>query len=161
MAFQNRLLNSPPPAAPLLKLTIDGSETEAPQGSLLIDAINRTNTKVPQVCYHPRLGPIETCDTCMVDVNGKLTRACSTAVHAGMTVVTESSPVRGAQMEAMDVILGNHLLYCTVCDNNNENCTVHNTTALLNVEHQKRPFLPKPYEKDMSNPFYRDDREQW
>ena len=48
----------------------------------------------------------------------------------------------------MDVILGNHLLYCTVCDNNNENCTVHNTTALLNVEHQKRPYLPKPYEKD-------------
>ena len=60
-------------------------------------------------------------------------------------------------MEAIDVILENHLLNSTVCDNNNENCTVHNTTALLNVEHQKRPYLtkpyePKPYEKDMSNP---------
>ena len=75
-------------------------------------------------------------------------------------MVTESAPVRQAQLEAMDVILGNHLLYCTVCDNNNENCTVHNTTALLNVEHQQRPYLPKPYEVDMSNPFYRYDPDQ-
>ncbi|HEY5254476.1 MAG TPA: formate dehydrogenase subunit alpha, partial [Acidobacteriaceae bacterium] len=89
-----------------------------------------------------------------------LTRACSTVVHAGMRVVTESAPVRDAQMEAMDVILGNHLLYCTVCDNNNENCTVHNTTALMNVEHQNRPYLSKPYEADFSNPFYRYDPDQ-
>ena len=72
----------------------------------------------------------------MVEVNGKLTRACSTPVQPGLKVVTETAPVRQAQLEAMDVILGNHLLYCTVCDNNNENCTVYNTTALLNVEHQ-------------------------
>jgi formate dehydrogenase major subunit len=37
---------------------------------------------------------------------------------------------------------------------------VHNTTALLNVEHQKRPYLPKPYEPDLSNPFYRYDPDQ-
>ncbi|WP_412761830.1 hypothetical protein [Peribacillus simplex] len=29
---------------------------------------------VPNVCYHPGLGPIETCDTCLVSVNGELNR---------------------------------------------------------------------------------------
>ena len=52
------------------------------------------------------------------------------------------------------------MLYCTVCDNNNGNCTVHNTTKLLAVEHQKIPFRPKPYEVDNTNPFYRYDPDQ-
>jgi formate dehydrogenase major subunit len=49
------------------------------------------------------------------------------------------------------------MLYCTVCDNNNGNCTVHNTTKMLAVEHQKIPFKPKPFEVDNTNPFYRYD----
>jgi predicted molibdopterin-dependent oxidoreductase YjgC len=44
----------------------------------------------------------------------------------------------------LDVILGNHMLYCTVCDNNNENCRVHNTALDLNFQHQEHPFKPKP-----------------
>jgi len=160
MAFQNRLLNSPPAASPLLKLTINGTETEAPEGSLLIDAINHTAAKVPQVCYHPQLGPIGTCDTCMVEVNGKLTRACTCEITPGLTVQTQTKEADAAQREAFDRILGNHLLYCTVCDNNNENCTVHNTTADLDVKHQAIPYKPKPYEQDRTNPFYRYDPDQ-
>jgi formate dehydrogenase major subunit len=160
MAFVNRLLNSPAAAAPLLKLTIDGEEIQAPQGSLLIDALNRTDLKVPQVCYHPQLGPIGTCDTCMVDVNGKLTRACTCEITPGLTVDTKSKHVDAAQREAYDRILGNHLLYCTVCDNNNQNCTVHNTCADLDVKHQAIPYKPKPYEQDLTNPFYRYDPDQ-
>ena len=77
-----------------------------------------------------------------------------------MNVVTSSPRADAAQREAFDRILGNHLLYCTVCDNNNGNCTVHNTTKLLAVEHQEIPYKPKPYEVDMSNPFYRYDPDQ-
>ena len=77
-----------------------------------------------------------------------------------MQIVTASAVADAAQREAFDRILGNHLLYCTVCDNNNSNCTVHNTTAMLKVEHQTIPFKNKPYEKDNSNPFYRYDPDQ-
>jgi hypothetical protein len=55
-----------------------------------------------------------------------------------------------ARAEAFDVILGNHMLYCTVCNNTNENCTVHNTAVALNIRHQEHPYKPKPYEVDMS-----------
>ena len=47
-----------------------------------------------------------------------------------------------------------------MCDNNNGNCTVHNTTKLLGIEHQQIPFKPKPYEVDKTNPFYRYDPSQ-
>ncbi|MGB8477334.1 MAG: formate dehydrogenase subunit alpha [Acidobacteriaceae bacterium] len=142
------------------KLEIDGVIGTAAVGEPLVDALNRIGRIIPQVCYHPQLGPIQTCDTCMVQVNGNLVRACGTPVADGMMVVTKSDIVDVAQREAFDRILGNHMLYCTVCDNNNENCTVHNTTALLDVKHQKRPYTPKPYPIDNSNPFYRYDPDQ-
>ena len=143
-----------------IRVTVDGSLTEAKSGELLVDLINHTGAKIPQVCYHPQLGPIQTCDTCMVEVDGQLVRACATPVKDGMTVSTRSTRVMSAQREAFDQILGNHMLYCTVCDNNNGNCAVHNTTRLLAVEHQKIPFKPKPYEVDSTNPFYRYDPDQ-
>src|ERR1700739_1279244 len=77
-----------------------------------------------------------------------------------MKVVTESKRAQDARSKAFDVILGNHMLYCTVCDNNNENCRVHNTALSLNVQHQEHPFKPKPYEVHMSNPFYPYDPSQ-
>ena len=141
-------------------ILINGAPHAIAPGEILIEVINRAGTALAQVCYHPRLGPIRTCDTCMVEVDGKLVRACGTTAAEGMKVVTESASANAAQREAFDRILGNHLLYCTVCDNNNGNCTVHNTTALLAVEHQSIPYQHKPYEVDMSNPFYRYDPDQ-
>jgi len=144
----------------VVKIVIDGAVQEADLDEFLIDVINRVGAEVPHVCYHPQLGPIQTCDTCMVELNGRLVRACATPVCDGMQVATKSAQATSAQLEAFDRILSNHLLYCTVCDNNNGNCTVHNTTRLLAIEHQKLPFRTKPYEVDNTNPFYRYDPDQ-
>ncbi|HEX4576002.1 MAG TPA: formate dehydrogenase subunit alpha [Edaphobacter sp.] len=165
MAITKSLLNTPADHTPNTQLTIDGLEVPGHAGGLLIDLLNeRTAVKaqkaVPQVCYVQQMGPIQSCDTCIVKVNGELVRACATRVVAGMKVETAGEAVDIAQREAFDRILQNHMLYCTVCDNNNGNCTIHNTTAELEVKHQARPFTPKPYEKDMSNPFYRYDPDQ-
>jgi formate dehydrogenase major subunit len=144
----------------IVKLTLDGQPAEAPADELLIDLLNRRGAKVPDVCYHRQLGPIQTCDTCMVEVNGKLVRACATQIVAGMTVETKSPKADAAQREAFDRVLSNHMLYCTVCDNNNGNCTIHNTTKMLAVEHQNIPFKEKPYKVDATNPFYQYDPDQ-
>ncbi len=161
MAFRNHRLNSPPESSPAVTFAVNGVETSSEEGELLIDVLNRIkDLKLPQVCYQPQLGPIATCDTCMVEVNGELVRACTTPVAASMSVTTEGERVDIAQREAFDRILQNHMLYCTVCDNNNQNCTIHNTTADLDVKHQARPFQHKPYEQDLSNPFYRYDPDQ-
>src|SRR5712671_4354640 len=111
-----------------VRLTIDGIARDARQDERLVDVITRIGGAIPHVCYHPQLGAVETCDTCMVEVDGRLTRACATEAADGMIVCTTSPKAAAAQVEAFDRILSNHLLYCTVCDNNNGNCTVHNTT---------------------------------
>jgi formate dehydrogenase major subunit len=144
----------------MVQLKIDGVVYDAAEGERLVDAITRLGTTIPHVCYHAQLGPIQTCDTCMVEVDGRLVRACATIVADGMAVGTVSAKARAAQTEAFDRILSNHVLYCTVCDNNNGNCTVHNTTKLLAIEHPQMPFEAKPYAVDETNPFYRYDPDQ-
>jgi formate dehydrogenase major subunit len=83
-----------------------------------------------------------------VDLDGELVRACATAVSQDMSILTATERAKSARTEAFDRILTNHLLYCTVCDNNNGNCTVHNTTKMQGVEHQSIPFKTKPITPD-------------
>ena len=146
----------------MLHLTLNGEIYEATPGMTIIQAINAAKLEHPQICHLPEVDPIETCDTCIVEVNGQLMRACSTKIEDGMNVKLASDRAKAAQTEAMDRILENHLLYCTVCDNNNGNCKVHNTAEMMEIEHQKYPYKPKvdPSGVDMSNPFYRYDPNQ-
>src|SRR5260370_5716574 len=143
-----------------MTILIDGSPKDAQVGERLIDVIGHAGIDLPHVCYHPQLGPIQTCDTCLVELDGELVRACATSVSPDMSVQIATERAQSARAEAFDRILSNHFLYCTVCDNNNGNCTVHNTTKMLGIEHQSLPFKPKPYEVDYTNPFYRYDPDQ-
>lgn len=159
------LLNTPRAFFPDTKINVDGYELFAQTGEPLIEALNRATEalkrpNVPQVCYLPPMGAIGSCDTCMVELNGALVRACETRVEPNMRVLTQTERADVAQREAFDRLLENHDLYCTVCDNNNQNCTVHNTTADLEVRHNARPYKKKPYPQDHSNPFYRYDPDQ-
>ncbi|MBB5181228.1 formate dehydrogenase major subunit [Planomicrobium koreense] len=145
-----------------MSININGASYEFKDGQTILQVINEQKILHPQICYMPEVDPIETCDTCIMEVNGELKRACSTKAVSGMDVQLASPRAKEAQTEAMDRILENHLLYCTVCDNNNGNCKVHNTVDMMEIEHQKYPFEPKCSvdEVDLTNPFYRYDPNQ-
>ena len=89
----------------MAKVAIDGVFQEVRPDEHLIDLINWAGGSVPHVCYHPQLGPVQTCDTCMVEVDGRLVRACATEVSEGMRVSTNSAKAAAAQVEAFDRIL--------------------------------------------------------
>ncbi|MCT6817037.1 MAG: 2Fe-2S iron-sulfur cluster-binding protein, partial [Lysinibacillus fusiformis] len=146
----------------MTQIHINGVTYDVKEGATILDTINQHDIPHPQICHVPTVDPIETCDTCIVEVNGQLVRSCSTKAVDGMDILLTSDKAKAAQTEAMDRLLENHLLYCTVCDNNNGNCTLHNTAELMEIEHQKYPYKPKvePHEVDMSHPFYRYDPNQ-
>jgi formate dehydrogenase major subunit len=145
---------------PVVAIHVNGTVIGGRAGEPLIAALQQAGIDLPAVCYHPSLGAIQTCDTCWVEVGGQLVRACAEPVREGMTVHTEAARTRLAREEGMQRLLKNHELYCTVCENNNGNCTVHNTTAMMGIAHQEYPFARKPYAVDDSNPFYRYDPDQ-
>ncbi|MCM3727040.1 formate dehydrogenase subunit alpha [Neobacillus cucumis] len=141
-------------------MLINGTAHEVEKGTRILDYLLQQEVDHPHICYSEVLGPVQSCDTCMCEINGNIMRACSTVMEEGMDILTSSELAKEAQEEAMDRILENHLLYCTVCDNNNGNCRVHNTAEMMGVEHQTRPHRSKGYEVDMSHPFYRYDPDQ-
>ena len=140
-------------------LTLDGKDYLVEPGTNLLQFIKAQETFVPSICFNESLGPIETCDTCMVDIDGKIERACSTTIDRPMVVNTNTTTVKTSQKEAVDRILERHQLYCTVCDYNNGDCEIHNTMDQFGLEYQTYEYKAKPYEKDYG-PFYRYDPNQ-
>ncbi len=139
---------------------INGKDFHGLEGQTVLQALMAENADLPHVCYQHNLGAIETCDTCLVEVGGKVVRSCSTKLSAGMDIDFSSAGIREKQKEATQRLLHNHELYCTVCENNNGDCQLHNAVHSLGIEEQKYPFEPKPYEVDETNPFYRYDPNQ-
>jgi formate dehydrogenase major subunit len=103
---------------------------------------------------------LETCDTCLVEVNGKLVRACATIAQPGDVIITGSPNAKNAREEGMDRILAKHELYCSVCENNTGDCQLHNTFADMDIAIQRYRFTRKPHKKDESNAFYTYDPDQ-
>ena len=156
-------------------LTVNGRTVEGRDGEWLAGLLDRLDHQrgtptagtggpggdsVPHVCFDPALGPIQTCDTCFVAVDGEPVRACATPVRAGLVVDTFDPVATDMREEGMHRVLGHHNLYCTVCDRNNGDCPVHNATKHTGIEHQRYPFERKPYEVDASHPFYQYDPDQ-
>ncbi len=130
-----------------LVVTLDGKDYLVEPGTNLLEFIKSQDTFVPSICYNESMGPIQTCDTCTVEIDGKIERSCSTVIDRPMTVNTVNNDVKDAQKEALDRILEKHMLYCTVCDYNNGDCEIHNTMDAWGLQHQTYEYKEKPYEK--------------
>jgi formate dehydrogenase major subunit len=51
-----------------INMSVDGRTIAANEGELVVEAILREK-EIPHICYHsPLMGPIQTCDTCLVEV---------------------------------------------------------------------------------------------
>ncbi len=104
--------------------TLNGTELEARQGELLIDACDRNGVHIPRFCYHPRMEPVGMCRMCLVEVDtGRgpaLQPSCMVPVSPEMKVETESEATKQAQDGVLELLLVNHPLDCPVCDKGGE-----------------------------------------
>ena len=126
-----------------ITIKINGMDYKANAGSTILEIINQNEIAHPQICYVPEVDPIQTCDTCIVEVNGKLVRSCSTKAVSGMNIAIGSQQGKRSPNRSDGPDIRKSSLYCTVCDNNNGNCKLHNTAELMEIEHQKYPYTPK------------------
>lgn len=143
-----------------VEFSVDGQAVTGRPGEALIDCMDREGVYLPHLCYHPGLGPLQTCDTCLVICDGQLRHGCSLTVSENLEVKLLDDRAPAARHEAIQRVMAKHELYCTVCENNNGNCEVHDTVRDMHVDHQAYDFKPKPYENDESHPFYRYDPDQ-
>jgi predicted molibdopterin-dependent oxidoreductase YjgC len=77
----------------MVRVTIDGKPTEAPQHATVLDAARQVGIAIPTFCHHQALGPFAACRLCIVEVEGPgLARtvlpACTLPVSEGLVVET-------------------------------------------------------------------------
>ena len=113
----------------LVTVTIDGRETKAEKGRILIDVAEEMNIFVPRFCYHPGMKSVAVCRMCLVEIEGtpKLAPACATPVAGGMVVNTATEQAVDAQEGMLEFLLINHPLDCPICDRGGE-CPLQDQT---------------------------------
>jgi NADH-quinone oxidoreductase subunit G len=106
----------------MLKVTIDGRETEVQNGVTVIEAANGLGIFIPHFCYHKKLSIAANCRMCLVQIEKapKPLPACATPVTDGMKVFTHSDYATEAQNGVMEFLLINHPLDCPICDQGGE-----------------------------------------
>ena len=139
---------------------VDGQPLKGAVDQPLIDFLETHRVNLPHICYHASLGPLETCDSCWVEVDGQLVRGCSLRTKEGMRISIDSERAAAARREGVDRVAARHELYCSLCDNNNGDCAVHNAVVQMAIPFQRYEFKGKPYPVDDSHPFYRYDPDQ-
>ena len=80
-----------------LVVTLDGTDYLVEPGTNLLEFIRSRDTFVPAICYNESMGPIQTCDTCMVEIDGEIARACGTTIDRPMNVKTNNDDVQSSQ----------------------------------------------------------------
>lgn len=167
-AFRPLSQDAAAPPAVQVVVEVDGERRTAVEGRPLVEALRPgaggaaapvPDEDFPAVCYHQALGPIQTCDTCLVEVDGALVRSCALPARDGLAVTTTGTAA-DAREEAAQRLVRKHTLYCTICDHNNGSCPLKKGIEATGLAFERYGFQPKPYEVDDSHPFYRYDPDQ-
>lgn len=101
----------------MVKLSIDGRETSASEGSTILDAAAGLGIKIPTLCALKDLNIIGSCRVCLVQVEGEEApcAACNTPVREGMEVRTDTPQVAAMRRANVEALLDSHRSECTSC----------------------------------------------
>ena len=142
-------------------VTIDGRSQEILAGERLIDLINRSRNPDSPGLLSPAARP----DPDLRHLHGRGGRQAGAGLRdAGRRRHEGASQRRRAQTRrsARPSTASSAIICSTARSATTTTATARSTTRpkLLGVEHQQIPFKPKPYEVDITNPFYRYDPDQ-
>jgi len=118
-----------------MKLTIDGVELSAREGSSVLAAAQQNDIYIPHLCSHPELSPYGGCRLCLVEVDGMrgCPPACTIQASEGMVVHTQTDAVQSLRREVLQLMLSEHPAACLVCPEGVECATYQGTIRKVGV----------------------------
>lgn len=137
----------------MINIKINGLDYQAPDGITILDACKRQGIKVPTLCYCEDVARNSSCGICVVEVKGarSLVRACTSCVHEGTEVMTNSPRIRDARKMIVELLLANHPKDCLSCLRN-QNCELQSLAADLGVRENKFVRTKKEEQLDETSP---------
>ncbi|NIZ08035.1 formate dehydrogenase subunit alpha [Pseudooceanicola sp. HF7] len=154
-----------------VQLLVDGIEVTVPEGTSVMRAASEAGIQVPKLCATDSLEAFGSCRLCVVEIEGRrgTPASCTTPVHPGMVVHTQSEKVRRIRKGVMELYISDHPLDCLTCAANGD-CELEDmagAVGLRDVRYSKAEGLANHFEvrsggeanpawmpKDESNPYF-------
>jgi len=93
-------------------ITIDDRAVQVTGDDSVLAAARRVGLDIPTLCYLEKCGPLNTCQVCLVKIDGKLVPSCGTKVTPGMVVESETTEVHEARRTALELLFSDHVGDC-------------------------------------------------
>lgn len=111
----------------MAKVIVNDVEVEADPKDNCILAARKAGFEIPHYCWHESLSVVASCRMCLVEVGEKkpdgtiawgpkLVPGCQTPIKEGTVIRTDSAKVKTTQQMTLELLLLNHPLDCSICD---------------------------------------------
>lgn len=136
-----------------MRITIDGKEIQAKEGSSVLDAALAAGIFIPHLCSHPDLEAKGGCRLCSVEIDGTegAVPACKTIVEEGMNITTNGAEAQKVRKTAMELILATHPADCTGCPKFGK-CELQSMYQYMGVSPERWRKKSRSVPNDDSNP---------
>ncbi len=136
-----------------IKLTIDGREVEATEGSTILDVAQANGIRIPTLCHHPGLSSHGGCRLCVVEIDGapRLAASCVTPIRKGMAVVTVNDRIIEARRTILEYLFSERSHFCMFCASSGD-CELQALAYEYQLDHVDAPSLEGLFPTDASHP---------
>ncbi len=131
----------------MVKVKVNDIEVDADPKDNCILAARKAGFEIPHYCWHESLSVVASCRMCLVEVGEtkpdgtvamgpKLVPGCQTPIKEGTVIRTESAKVKTTQQMTLELLLLNHPLDCSICDQAGE-CYLQDYTYKYGKAHSR------------------------
>ncbi len=128
----------------MITVYVNGKATQVLKNTKVLHACTKAGYAVPHLCYHEDLPAFGNCGVCMVEINGRIVRSCSTPCEEGMQIRTTGKKLLDLRREAMEIILSNHPNNCPECIKNGR-CELQALAQELAIRHLSLKKVKRKY----------------
>jgi bidirectional [NiFe] hydrogenase diaphorase subunit len=136
-----------------VSVRIDGELCTASEGQTIYEVARANGRYIPALCHMEGLSSAGTCRLCLVEVAGiaRLLPACTTPVHSGMSVTTDSENLAHHRLMALELLFVERNHICAVCVSNGH-CELQALAQTLGLTHVRYPYNYPRLPVDTSHP---------
>ncbi len=118
----------------MIKITIDGIQTEVPENMTVLEAAKSVGIDIPTLCFLKDINEVGDCRMCLVEVEGArgFVPSCMQKVTDGMVVRTNTKEINEARRNVLELILSAHERKCLSCIRNG-NCELQSLAEKFGI----------------------------
>lgn len=131
----------------MAKVIVNDIEVDADPKDNCILAARKAGVEIPHYCWHESLSVVASCRMCLVEVGErkpdgsivmgpKLVPGCQTPIREGTVIRTDTDKVKTTQAMTLELLLLNHPLDCSICDQAGE-CYLQDYTYKFGNAHSR------------------------